>query len=188
MLLYLQRQGHLLGHEVHIPGLGCCLGRYCFCLLLAQSLLGFFIPLCQLGCHDSIHMFLHLPVPVHLQLMLALSALHLELQDFLLPGFTLCIKFFLLGPRVVHLLLIIQLQIQVQDGIEIFVIESRPLCLISGLGLFPIFLLNGLAFSLQLHSGPYDSLGIFLPDRILERLAISLRRLHSEHRQCLQVV
>ena len=88
----------------------------------------------------------------------------------------------------VHLLLVIQLQIDVEDGIEVLIIKGCPLSLISSTGRFPIILLYGLALPVQLHPAADDGLGVLLPDRILEGLTVSFRGLHCEQWQLLQVL
>ena len=88
----------------------------------------------------------------------------LQLPFFLFPGSPFGLQFLLFGPRVMHLLLIINLQIDIEDSIEVFFIESRPLGLIGLPGSLPVIRLYLLPFPVKLHTSANDGLGIFLPD------------------------
>ena len=110
-------------------------------MLPGQGLLGLGIPGGYPGSHDLLHMGRDLCLPSLPQSLLALPPFLLQGGKFRLPARTLRRQLLLLFPRVVHLLLIVKLQVQVQDGIQILCVQGIPLGLIGSAGLLPVFIL-----------------------------------------------
>ena len=75
-----------------------------------------------------------------------------------------------------HGCLIIQLEVEIQDSIQIFLIDGFPSVLVLRLCLLPILLGDALGFAFQLCTPSDHIQRIFGPDRIIKRLGIRRRR------------
>ena len=77
-----------------------------------------------------------------------------------------------------HGALIVNFKVDVQNGVEIFIINRLSACLIVCLCLLAVDLGQALLLTLEFHTRRYDRLCILLPDGVLKRSLVRLWRLN----------
>ena len=111
---------------------------------------------------------------------LAYPAFAAKLQALLFPLSPFCIFLLLAVQRIMHGGLIIQLDIDIQQSIEVFLIDCIASCLIFRIGRLAVLFRKSFALAFDFRPLTDDILCILCPDRIIKGLFIQLRRLHRK--------
>ena len=118
-----------------------------------------------------------LRLPLAVEFHLPLTALLFQPCALLLPHGAFTRKLLLRDLRAVHGTLVVNFEVDVQNGIQILVVNRLLARLIVRLRLLAIDLGQTLLLALELHARRDNDLCVLLPDRILKRRRVSLWRL-----------
>ena len=124
-------------------------------------------------------------LPLAIERHLALGTFLFEFVTLRLPDGTLARKFLRRDRRRVHGTLIVNLEVDVQNGVQILVVNRFLARLIVRLRLLAVDLRQPLLLTLKFDTRRDHRLRILLPDGILEWCFLRLRRIHR--RQCGQI-
>ena len=183
-----RRHLHLLLHGCRVALLRLGLLEHRCGFLLRERALGLLAPSGELRAHDRLHVVIDLALPGLCELLLAHAALFLQEGALVLPARSLLIEVLLLRPRVMHDLLVVDLDVEVEDRVLVILVDSLAAALVLGLVGLAIRLLDLLGLALELCAAADDGLGILLPDRIVERLRLDRRRFHLHLGQLLRIL